>query len=158
EAGAVDVRGDIQPRETVIAAGRLNLASFAGFIAKLDLSLKAGNKGGVVTDTSWVSSDREAPGWEKPGFSAAGWTPARSFGKLGAQPWGDVMAGAIVKGAGASKQATPAESLATLPGFRIELLRSAQPGEGSWVSMAVDNKGRLILDRKSTRLNSSHLV
>src|SRR5437763_15861874 len=37
--------------------------------------------------------------------------------------------------------ATPAESLAVLPGFKVELLRSAQTGEGSWVSMAVDPKG-----------------
>src|SRR5204863_83759 len=29
--------------------------------------------------------------------------------------------------------------------FKIELLRSAQTGEGSWVSMTVDNHGRLIL-------------
>ena len=119
KADAVDVTVEIKPGENVIAARGQNDASFAGFIAKLDLSLKGGNKGTVVTDTSWVSSDREAPGWEKPGFIAAGWTPSRSFGKLGAQPWGDVMAGAIVKGLGASKQATPAESLATPPGFRI---------------------------------------
>ena len=145
KADAVDVTVEIKPGENVIAARGQNDASFAGFIAKLDLSLKGGNKGTVVTDTSWVSSDREAPGWEKPGFIAAGWTPSRSFGKLGAQPWGDVMAGAIVKGLGASKQATPAETLATLPGFKIELLRSAQLGEGSWVSLTVDNQGRLIV-------------
>jgi glucose/arabinose dehydrogenase len=41
--------------------------------------------------------------------------------------------------------ATPAESLAVLPGFKVELLRSAQAGEGSWVSMAVDPKGRLFI-------------
>jgi len=41
--------------------------------------------------------------------------------------------------------ATPAESLAVLPGFKVELLRSAQTGEGSWVSMAVDPKGRLFI-------------
>ncbi len=34
--------------------------------------------------------------------------------------------------------ATAADKLAVLPGFKVELLRSAQTGEGSWVSMAVD--------------------
>src|SRR5437667_11267982 len=42
-------------------------------------------------------------------------------------------------------KATPVEKLATLTGFKIELLRSAQVGEGSWVSMAVDPKGRLFI-------------
>ena len=30
-------------------------------------------------------------------------------------------------------------------GFRVELLRSAEPGEGSWVAMTIDPKGRLII-------------
>ena len=33
----------------------------------------------------------------------------------------------------------------SLPGFKVELLRSAEPGEGSWVCLAVDPKGRLII-------------
>ena len=41
--------------------------------------------------------------------------------------------------------ATPAEQLQVAPGFKIELLKSATPREGSWVSMAVDDKGRLYI-------------
>ena len=41
--------------------------------------------------------------------------------------------------------ATPAEELKVAPGFKIELLKSATPREGSWVSMAVDDKGRLYI-------------
>ena len=41
--------------------------------------------------------------------------------------------------------ATPAEQLTVAPGFQVELLRSAQTNEGSWISMAVDTKGRLIV-------------
>ena len=77
KADAVDVTVEIKPGENVFAARGQNDASFAGFIARLDLSLKGGNKGTVVSDTSWVSSDREAPGWEKPGFTAASWTPSQ---------------------------------------------------------------------------------
>jgi putative heme-binding domain-containing protein len=47
--------------------------------------------------------------------------------------------------AAAAKLATAAESLTTLPGFKVELLRSATTNEGSWICMAVDNKGRLII-------------
>jgi glucose/arabinose dehydrogenase len=42
-------------------------------------------------------------------------------------------------------QATPAERLSVLPGFKVELLRSAQEGEGSWICMTIDPKGRLIV-------------
>ena len=42
--------------------------------------------------------------------------------------------------------ATPAEALKTLPGFQVELLHSSDPAtEGSWINMAKDNKGRLII-------------
>ncbi len=41
--------------------------------------------------------------------------------------------------------ATPADQITVPPGFRVELLRSAAKTEGSWVSMAVDDKGRLYI-------------
>jgi putative heme-binding domain-containing protein len=41
--------------------------------------------------------------------------------------------------------ATPAEELTVAPGFKAELLRSAKPAEGSWISMAMDSRGRLYL-------------
>jgi putative heme-binding domain-containing protein len=45
----------------------------------------------------------------------------------------------------ADKAATPAEQLSARPGFRVELIHSAGTNEGSWISMAVDPKGRLII-------------
>jgi putative heme-binding domain-containing protein len=45
----------------------------------------------------------------------------------------------------ARPQATLAEALKVLPGFRVQLLRSAEKSEGSWICMTVDNKGRLII-------------
>ncbi len=46
---------------------------------------------------------------------------------------------------GRAGEATPAESLTVPPGFKVELLRSAQPGEGSWVAVTTDGQGRLIV-------------
>jgi putative heme-binding domain-containing protein len=41
---------------------------------------------------------------------------------------------------------TTPEALDTLPGFKVELLRTADPAtEGSWISIAKDPKGRLLL-------------
>src|SRR5471030_1137631 len=39
--------------------------------------------------------------------------------------------------------ATDPATITVPPGFKIELLRSAQPDEDSWVSMAFDPQGRL---------------
>src|SRR5438552_201703 len=48
--------------------------------------------------------------------------------------------------------ATAAENLTALPGFIVELLRSAQPTEGSWVAMAFDPRGRIIIAREDRGL------
>ncbi len=45
----------------------------------------------------------------------------------------------------AAADATPAESLTVLPGFKVELLHSASTNEGSWICLTKDNKGRLIV-------------
>ena len=46
---------------------------------------------------------------------------------------------------GAEQQATPVSSIRVQPGFQVELLRSAQAGESSWISMTFDDRGRVIL-------------
>ena len=38
-----------------------------------------------------------------------------------------------------------AEALETLPNFKVELVRRASPEEGSWISIAKDPKGRLLI-------------
>jgi putative heme-binding domain-containing protein len=43
------------------------------------------------------------------------------------------------------------EALETLPGFKVELIRTADPAkEGSWISIAKDPKGRLLLGAEKT--------
>lgn len=49
--------------------------------------------------------------------------------------------------------AVEAESLPQVPaGFEVEMLRLAQPGEGSWISMTFDEKGRIIVGRDDAGL------
>jgi hypothetical protein len=48
--------------------------------------------------------------------------------------------------------ATAAEHITALPGFTVELLRSAQAGEGSWVAMAFDPRGRIVIAREDRGL------
>ncbi len=45
-------------------------------------------------------------------------------------------------------ESTAASKFQLPDGFEIELLRSARPGEDSWIAMAFDPKGRLIISRE----------
>jgi putative heme-binding domain-containing protein len=51
----------------------------------------------------------------------------------------------LVSAFAAAKIATPVSDITVLPGFKVELVRSAEPEEGSWVAMCKDKKGRLII-------------
>jgi putative heme-binding domain-containing protein len=112
-----------------------------------DLSIRATNEGGpcgvaVELDIEWQVGGRtlvcSGPDWfaQVAGAQAA---PVRVLGPMGMAPWGDVFAPPL---------ATPAAKLKVKPGYRAELLRSADYGEGSWIAMAFDQKGRLHLSRE----------
>ena len=44
-----------------------------------------------------------------------------------------------------SAAVTPPEQIKVPPGFKVELLREAGPGDGSWICMAQDDRGRLYI-------------
>jgi putative heme-binding domain-containing protein len=131
-----DVAKRLHPGENLIAVRGKNNQGAAAVIVSLDIDLANEQKQSVITDTSWISTADAGDGWFKNDFAAKDWTKAVSLGKLGVEPWGDALSPAV---------ATRAESLTVLPGFKAELIRSAEPGEGSWVSMTIDDKGRLII-------------
>ena len=138
-----DIKANLKPGENVIAIKAENEGGSAGLLAELDFATEEGTRAKVVTDATWTTSTSANANWEKLPFTAgANWVAPKSLGKLGVQPWG-TLAAATATGGG--KSATAAESLAVLDGFKVELLRSAQPGEGSWVAMTIDPQGRLII-------------
>lgn len=118
-------------------------SSAAGVFARLVIGTASG-KQTLITDAAWKAEDREVKGWNQTAFDDAGWSVATSLGKLGVAPWGDVLA-APVAAAPARREATPADALYTRPGFKVELLGSAEPEEGSWVNLCKDDRGRLII-------------
>src|SRR6266478_4232280 len=113
-------------------------ADQAGVLAVLELKPNQNRKESefIVTDSTWLNSEKNQAGWLETNFDDKSWAEEVSRGKLGEQPWRDVLK---------APQATAAESLTVLPGFKVELLHSAQFGEGSWICMATDSKGRLII-------------
>ncbi|HEV8541665.1 MAG TPA: heme-binding protein, partial [Verrucomicrobiae bacterium] len=118
--------------ENVIAVKAENRTGSAGLLVHLNV----GGQTNIVSDTTWLASTNEESGWANLNFVAANWTHAISLGEHGAQPWGDVLFRAA---------ATPAESIKVPDGFRVELLRSAEPNEGSWICMTFDDRGRIII-------------
>ena len=83
-----------------------------------------------ITDDSWTAS-RLAEGVATP-------VDLVDFGPTSTPkgPWKDPFA---------VKVATPVEAISVPEGFAIELLHSSQPGEGSWSSMTVDPRGRIVV-------------
>jgi putative heme-binding domain-containing protein len=60
--------------------------------------------------------------------------------------WAAAQEDAIVR------SATPADQLKVPAGFKAELLHSAAPEQGTWVSMAVDDKGRLYVSAQAKEI------
>ncbi len=138
-----DVTAGIRKGENVFAIRGVNLESDqAGVVAVLQLKLSKQHSDFVITDTTWLSSDKDERGWRDLDFNDAAWTRAVSRGHLGDQPWGDVLK---------APKATPAESLTVLPGFKVQLVHSAEIGEGSWICMAMDPRGRLIISPQADK-------
>lgn len=134
-AVTLNVPKEIRAGDNLLAVRGQNTGGDAAVIVKLELTLANDQKQIIVSDKSWTSAATSVNNWFTPAFDAGAWTAVVSRGKLGVQPWGDVMSPPV---------ATPADKLTVLAGFKVELLRSADPGEGSWVSMTIDSKGRLI--------------
>ena len=133
----IDVTADVRSGPNLLAVrGHNAAAGAAAVLVKLEIRSPNNSALFVVTDTTWTASPGETPGWQTPGFSASDWKPAVSLGLLGAAPWGNVLG---------VPQATPAESLVVPPGFKAELLKSADATEGSWICMAIDDQGRFVV-------------
>jgi putative heme-binding domain-containing protein len=138
-----DIKANLKPGVNVVAIEAGNDGGVAALLAELDYATEEGTRAKVVTDKTWQTGTSAAAGWQAANFIAgANWVAATSLGKLGIQPWGNIAAATATS---SGKVATPAESLTVANGFKVELLRSALPGEGSWVAMTVDPKGRLII-------------
>lgn len=98
--------------------------------------LNVGGNLNFVSDASWLSSTNEEPNWSALTFNASHWSKVTSLGQHGIEPWGDVLFRAM---------ATHPDSIKVPEGFKVELLRSAEPSEGSWICMTFDDKGRIIV-------------
>jgi putative heme-binding domain-containing protein len=88
------------------------------------------------------------------------WKGTQSLGELGIEKWWNLPPLIIDesddytqwKRAGNAKAGTDPSTFKLLPGYKAELLRSADKSEGSWVSLAFDPQGRLTIAREDKGL------
>ena len=88
------------------------------------------------------------------------WSGTKNLGDLGQEKWWNVPPLAIGeaddytqwKRASNAKAGTDPSSFEILPGYKVELLRSAGKDENSWVSLAFDPDGRLTIAREDKGL------
>ena len=128
----------LKPGRNVIAVRARNAGGVAGLVARMD----DGSKGSPVlteSGTAWKSSPTAPAGWEAEAYDDSTWTAAVSVATLGDGPWGDVFSrkpgGLLID---------PAD-LNLLPGFKADLVYTVpKSSQGSWVSLALDDKQRLI--------------
>lgn len=118
-----------------------NQSGAAGAWLQLDWTDSNGQPQRLVTDGDWEVRDVNGE-----------WRRAVSLGLLGIAPWwrpaGELDDYDQWKRAIGTEQADEPARIRVVPGFQVELVRSSQKGEGSWVSLTFDAKGRLIVGRE----------
>jgi len=124
-AVSVDVTGRLRVGANELSIDCKNEGGPAGLLARLEVDDGMGLASALVTDSTWRMDGGAA----------------RSFGPRSAPdgPWPDPFV---------EKTATAVTSIEVLPGFKVELVKSAQAGEGSWINMTFDPQGRLVIGRE----------
>ncbi len=142
-----DVIKHLQKGGNTISVRASNSGSAAGLIAKLILDSDK-EPIEIVTDASWKQNEKPAKDWQLPTFDDSKWKGPKVIGPLGAEPWNRAVNAKTFYAAVALKEpeATPVDTLFVKEGFKVELLYTVpKAGQGSWVSMCVDEQGRLIV-------------
>ena len=125
----------LKPGAHVLLVEARNEGDIAGLVARLVMKGEDGKETVLETDGSWEAS---LPGKDD-------WKPAKVLAKYGDEPWGDALAGAGTSAPAAPATATATDAIQVRPGFQVDLIHTVPKAvEGSWVSMTVDPKGRLI--------------
>src|SRR5215212_1968477 len=117
-ATILDVTKSLIPGRNQIAVRGKNNDGPGALILKLTINKSDGTKTILVTDNTWKVSGSAETGWEAAAYDDAAWRNVQVIGSLGIQPWG-TFSGADGK---ITAQATPADQITTLAGFKIELL------------------------------------
>lgn len=142
----LDAAGFLRPGSNEIRLSSRSVAGCPAVALQLDIVDARGREQTISTTPQWQSA--------RPGEKV------ESYGDLGLEKWWGL--GPLVidesddytqwKRASNAKAGTNPATFELLPGYRVELLRSAGKDEGSWVSLAFDPQGRLTIGREDKGL------
>lgn len=147
----IDVTDRLRTEDHKLVVHASSVPGPAAFFLQLDLTFADGSRQSIVTDTTWQATS----------VNAKAISPAVSFGPVGSRlliprEW-QVGINATdnyeqwKQAQGAKTGSNPASFLVS-PGFEIQLVRSAQEGEDSWVSLAFDPQGRTVIAKEKVGL------
>lgn len=141
ETTRADVKAALKAGENELRLDAHNSGGSAALLSTLEIETTDGKK--IVVETG--------EGWDfAPTAGKEEWKPAAVIAKLGDSPWGNVLAADRGKKGKGAKNEGPAnviaaEEVGVPEGFKVELLYNVPKAEqGSWVSMTVDDKGRIL--------------
>lgn len=107
----------------------------AALAARVSVELDGGEVLEWITDSTWhCRRPEDSDGSDSPAVYSFGPTSNPTG------PWRVSLE---------EREATPADRIQVPTGFTVERLRSAQVGEGSWVALTFDGRGRLIISPQS---------
>ena len=143
-----DVTAALHPGQNEILFEARNKGGSAAIVAILTVEDASGKKTVIETDASWQATEHGSTAWKAAvviaEYGAGPWKDALNPANAGKKPGAKVAKGAKAKNSGPSI-ATAAADITVPPGFKAELLYTVpKEVEGSWVSMTVDDKGRLL--------------
>lgn len=126
----VDIAPSLKPAGNVVRARVENVGGISGAVIKLVLKAANGEMITVGTDNTWVITANEKTRES---------LPVTVRGELGMAPWRNPFDSR-------NTPSVPREVFELLPGFQVERLFQVPKEQlGSWVAIAFDNKGRLIV-------------
>ncbi len=132
----VDITKLLKPGKNDLFIDATNHGGAAALFVRLTLTTGDKKETVIATDGTWEVSPTGKQEWK----------PAAELGKYGIGPWGDALSGKAKAGAGNPDEAIDPKDIEVVKDFKVELLYTVPKEEqGSWVSMTVDPKGRLIL-------------
>ena len=148
----IDVTRWIRAGDNLLEVQAISDPGPAAIALRLEITPVAGNKQIVITDKTWTSrlagnsSSEEHESAELGEVREFELDPQRQFGITALddyEQWKQALQ---------TEQSTNPSSFLVAPGFQIELIRSAGKDEGSWISMAFDPRGRIVIGREDIGL------
>ena len=142
-----EVTSLLQKGENMLSLTAVSVNVAPAVALQLDWTDAKGKNGSLFTNSKWKTNGATAP-----------------YGSLANAPWWNLPSLTLDslddytqwKRASNAAKGTDPSTFSTLPGYEVELLRSAGKEENSWVSMAFDPQGRITIGRED-KLSLIHI-